>query len=160
MASFSSYLPLFFVSNTESQQKHILSRNLQVVMAPAHYWEEEKKLSTWKMIFDEVNRPQTAQRPSLACTGCLFPCNIKLLAPVYYITSYTDEAPRIISFNSMRLNKKHVPRLWFLSLLAPSPNKACVGLINQVHVCLTDTSIHFLPLVSNPGRSWVQIHDD
>lgn len=50
MASFSSYLPLFFVSNAESQQKHILSRNLRVVMAPAHYREEEKKLSTWKII--------------------------------------------------------------------------------------------------------------
>lgn len=152
MASFSSYLPLFFVSNT--QPKPVSDDGSCTVLR------RRKEAFYMKNDFDEVNRPQTAQRPSLACTGCLFPCNIKLLAPVYYITSYTDEAPRIISFNSMRLNKKHVPRLWSLSLLAPSPNKACVGLINQVHVCLTDTSIHFLPLVSNPGRSWVQIHDD
>lgn len=140
MASFASVSPLtLFRATRKARRKFILSWNLWVEMAPA-LSVRRKEASFMKNDFAGVKNTQngterTPHREQIICVrrGCCFHSisNFRLLCMILWLLLM--KVQQSFPFNRKRLSHKCV------FLLAPSPSKPCVGLINQEHISLTDT---------------------
>ena len=140
---FISLLTLF-CATLKASRKYILSRNLWAEMAPV-LSVRRKEASFMKNDFNEVKKTQNrAQRmPHLeqiticVCGGCCFHA-ISHFSPL--CMNYIDEVQESFPLTERGwIRKSACLASEFIFCWPPRPHKPCVGLINQVHVSLTDT---------------------